>query len=129
MDFRAQEPVQEHVAGAEIGGIFLGHTPFQLNHGKPAELARRRRGQADEVGLDGPGDQEGIGFFRLGGAAIVFELTYLVAAHGQRQGIVTLGQKLDPQAGSQTFQPVQAAWQGRKRRTGMTRKSLDQEFG
>ena len=107
VDARAQQLGQQKVARGAIEDIVVRHAILQLDHGLPAQAPGRRRGEANEVRLQRPGDEDRVGALGRAQAKVVFQLAYLVAAHGQPVAIVTLGPEGDAEAPAEVFQPLQ----------------------
>ena len=77
---RAQQVVEQHIAGCHVNWIVLRHPLFQLDICRHAEFYCGRAGEAHEIRLHRPGDQHAIGLRRSGGPEIILQLPHLVAA-------------------------------------------------
>ena len=61
MQRRAEQPVEQQVARSTVEGTGVVHALFELDVRVHPEAARPGRGDADEVRLHRPGDQQGVG--------------------------------------------------------------------
>ncbi len=104
MDLGAQQLVEQHIAGLPVALALAGHAIFQLDLAGQAQLAGRRRGQAHEIGLHSPGDQDRVGLLCLRLAQIVLELANFVAAQGQAAAVVALDEELPSEVGAEVGQ-------------------------
>ena len=95
MQRRAQHSVDQHVAGLAVERVAFRHPLLQLDVDVHAQRARRRGGQADEVRLHRPGDQDRIGAPGAGFAHVELQLADLVAAEGEARAVVPLHEETD----------------------------------
>ncbi len=89
MDAGAEQPVEQHVAGVQIGIALAGDAMFKLNFTAHAESARIGANHAGVVGLKCAGRNDRIGARRDGLAHVKLRLTRLVATHGDTRAIVS----------------------------------------
>ena len=101
MQRRAQQAVEQHVAGAAVEVVGLFHALLELNVDVHAELACAGRGEAGEVGLNRARNEHRVGALPRCLAEVELELAHFVAAQHEPRAIVTLDPELDPEGGAE----------------------------
>ena len=95
MHRRAEQPVEQHVAGGAVESVGVVHPLFELDVDVHPELPRAGGGETDEVRLHRSGDEHGVGAARLRLAEVELELAHLVPAQSEPGAVVALDPQLD----------------------------------
>ena len=88
LHFGVEQLQQQAIAVAQVVGVVGAGRILQQGNTAQAELGSQRGGLAHMVGLDRAGGDQGIGALSDGVGGQVFEFAQLVAAHGQRRGVI-----------------------------------------
>ena len=86
--FGVEQLQQQAIAVAEVVGVFSTGGIFQQGHTAQAEFGGQRGGLAHMVGLDRASGDQGVGALGKRVGSQVFKFAQLVAAHGQRRGVI-----------------------------------------
>ncbi len=108
-DFGVEQLQQQAIAVAQVIGVFGAGGVFQQCNATQAELGGQRGGLADMVGLNGAGSHQRVGTLREGIGGQVFKFAQLVAAHGQRCGVIAFDVDIPAQPGRQPLKFFQGS--------------------
>ena len=112
---RAQQALDQQVARRAVERGVMRHPLFQLDVALHAQTRGEGGAEPAKIRLHRAGDQHGVRALLTGGAEIKFELANLVAAEGQRMGVVTFDVEARPaDLAFEVRQPLQRSRVGRE---------------